>query len=165
MNEKEVPTYPIVDWIPTHPTVDMEKYPKAGDPNPLVRIGVVGSNGGKVKWISAGGGKGGDLPLGNDPNVLIPRFGWVRDGVLWAVALNRLQTRVDIYFIDVQSGKSQRVLTRDHRRLDQLAVMLNCCRRVTASSGRAGATATTTFTSTSSISRIRWQPKPSRWRN
>ena len=27
------------------------------------------------------------------------------------VALNRLQTRVDIYFVDVQSGKSQRVLT------------------------------------------------------
>jgi dipeptidyl-peptidase 4 len=111
MNEKEVPTYPIVDWIPPHPTVDMEKYPKAGDPNPLVRIGVVGSGGGKVKWISAGGGKSGDLPLGNDPNVLIPRFGWVRDGVLWAVALNRLQTRLDIYFVDVQSGKSQRVLS------------------------------------------------------
>ena len=111
MNEREVPTYPIVDWIPTHPTVDMEKYPKAGDPNPLVRIGVVPSNGGKVKWISAGGGKEGDLPLGNDPNVLIPRFGWVRDGLLWAMALNRLQTRLDIYFIDVASGKSRRVLT------------------------------------------------------
>ncbi len=110
MNEKDVPTYPIVDWIPTHPTVDMEKYPKAGDPNPLVRIGVVDSNGGKVKWIKAGG-KDGDLPLGNDPNVLIPRFGWVRDGLLWAMALNRLQTRADIYFIDVKSGKSQRVLT------------------------------------------------------
>ena len=111
MNEKEVPTYPIVDWIPTHPTVDTEKYPKAGDPNPLVRIGVVPSNGGKVRWISAGGGKEGDLPLGNDPNVLVPRFGWVRDGLLWAMALNRLQTRLDIYFIDVQSGKSRRVLT------------------------------------------------------
>ena len=57
MNEKEVPTYPIVDWIPTHPTVDMEKYPKAGDPNPRVRIGVISSRGGKVKWMSAGGGK------------------------------------------------------------------------------------------------------------
>ncbi|HZD30505.1 MAG TPA: DPP IV N-terminal domain-containing protein, partial [Candidatus Angelobacter sp.] len=111
MNEKEVPTYPIVDWIPTHPTVDMEKYPKAGDPNPVVRIGVVASSGGKVKWISAGSGKDGDLPLGNDPNVLIPRFGWVHDGLLWAMALNRLQTRLDIYFVDVQSGRSRRVLT------------------------------------------------------
>jgi dipeptidyl-peptidase-4 len=111
MNEKEVPTYPIVDWIPTHPVIDHEKYPKAGDSNPAVRIGVVSSNGGKLKWISAGGGKEGDLPLGNDPNVLIPRFGWVRDGLLWAMSLNRLQNRLDIYFVDVQSGKSRRVLT------------------------------------------------------
>jgi len=110
MNEKEVPTYPVTDWIPTHPTVDMQKYPKAGDPNPTVRIGVVSSNGGKVKWISAGGGKDGDLPLGNDSNVLIPRFGWVRDGLLWAMALNRVQDQLDIYFVDVQSGKSKRVL-------------------------------------------------------
>jgi len=111
MNEKDVPTYPIVDWLPTHPTVDMEKYPKAGDPNPVVRLGVLPSTGGKVKWISAGSGKEGDLPLGNDPNVLVPRFGWVRDGLLWAIVLNRVQTRADIYFMDVQSGKSRRVLT------------------------------------------------------
>ena len=112
MNEKDVPTYPITDWIPTHPTVDNERYPKAGDPNPVVRIGIVSSNGGKVKWIAAGGGgKDGDLPLGNDPNVLIPRFGWVRDGLLWAMALNRVQDHLDIYFVDVQSGRSKRVLS------------------------------------------------------
>ena len=64
-----------------------------------------------MKWISAGGGKDGDLPLGNDPNVLIPRFGWVRDGLLWAMALNRAQDRLDIYFVDVQSGKSKLILT------------------------------------------------------
>ena len=111
MNEKDVPLYPITDWIPTHPTVDMEKYPKAGDPNPVVRIGVVASSGGKVKWISAGGSKDGKLPLGEDPNVLIPRLGWVRDGLLWAMVLNRVQDRVDIYFVEVQSGKSQRILS------------------------------------------------------
>jgi dipeptidyl-peptidase-4 len=111
MNEKEVPTYPITDWIPTHPTIDMEKYPKAGDPNPVVRIGIVSASGNKVRWLSAGGGKEGDLPLGNDPNVLIPRFGWVRDGLLWAMSLNRLQNRLDIYFVDTQNGKSRRVLT------------------------------------------------------
>ena len=111
MNQKEVPTYPITDWIPTHPTVDLQKYPKAGDPNPVVRLGVVPSNGGKVKWLSAGSGHEGDLPLGNDPNVLVPRFGWVRDGLLWAMVLNRVQNRLDIYFVDVQSGKSKLVMT------------------------------------------------------
>ena len=34
MNETEVPQYPITDWIPTHATVDMQRYPQPGDPNP-----------------------------------------------------------------------------------------------------------------------------------
>ena len=106
MNEKEVPTYPITDWMPTHATVDQEKYPQPGDPNPGVRLGVVSSNGGKTKWLNAGGGREGGMKLCNDPDTLIPRFGWVRDGVLWAMALNRVQNHLDLYFIDVNSGKS-----------------------------------------------------------
>src|SRR6059036_285671 len=43
MDETTVPIYPIVDWLPTHAKLDMEKYPKAGDPNPNVRIGVISS--------------------------------------------------------------------------------------------------------------------------
>jgi dipeptidyl-peptidase 4 len=109
MDEKDVPTYPITDWIPTHATVDQEKYPQPGDPNPGVRLAVVGSNGGKIKWITAS--SNGALPLANDPNVLIPRFGWVRDGLLWAMALNRVQDRLDLYFVDVDNGKSQLMMT------------------------------------------------------
>ncbi len=104
-NEKEVPTYPVTDWLPTHATVDQEKYPQPGDPNPIVRLAVVGSDGGKIKWINAGTGSNSDLPLSNNPNVLIPRFGWVREGLLWAMALNRLQNQMDLYFVDVNSGK------------------------------------------------------------
>ncbi len=109
MDEKDVPTYPITDWLPTHATVDQERYPQPGDPNPGVRLAVVGSNGGKVKWITAS--SNGALPLANDPNVLIPRFGWVRNGLLWAMALNRVQDRLDLYFVDVDSGKSQLMMT------------------------------------------------------
>ena len=43
MDEKDVPTYPITDWMPTHATVDQEKYPQPGDPNPGVRLAVVGA--------------------------------------------------------------------------------------------------------------------------
>ena len=51
--------------MPTHPDVEKQKYPKSGDPNPAVRLGVVGSEGGKVKWIT----------LTKDPEFYIPRFG------------------------------------------------------------------------------------------
>jgi dipeptidyl-peptidase-4 len=87
--------------MPTHPTVDMEKYPKAGDPNPTVRLGVVSASGGKVKWIS----------LTDDPDIYIPRFGWVREGVIWAEVLNRHQDNLDLYFIDAHSGHSHKMLT------------------------------------------------------
>jgi dipeptidyl-peptidase-4 len=101
MNEKQVPTYPITDWLPTHPKVDQERYPKAGDPNPVVRLGVIAAKGGKPKWIS----------LTSDTDIYIPRFGWVRDGILWAEVLNRAQDTMDLYFIEAKSGRSRKVLT------------------------------------------------------
>ena len=101
MDETRVPAYPITDWMPTHPSVDMEKYPKAGDPNPVVRLGVISAAGGNPKWISPA----------PDSDTYIPRFGWVRDGVLWAEVLNRAQDNLDLYFIETRSGRSRKVLT------------------------------------------------------
>ena len=101
MDESKVPTYPIANLIPTHPTVDNEKYPKVGDPNPLVKLGVVDTEKGKVRWIS----------LTDDAETYIPRFGWVRDGVIWAEVLNRTEDKLDLYFVDAKSGKSRIVLT------------------------------------------------------
>jgi dipeptidyl-peptidase-4 len=112
MNEKDVPSYPITDWIPLNPDVDKQKYPKPGEPNPGVRLGVVSANGGKTKWISGGGGSGG-LPIGNDPGVLIPRFGWVREGMLWVMVMNRVQTRLDLYFVDLANGRSKLMMTEE----------------------------------------------------
>jgi dipeptidyl-peptidase-4 len=111
MNEKEVPSYPITDWIPTHATVDQEKFPQPGDPNPGVRLGIVSSNGDKTKWITAGGGTDGSLKLGSDPDTLIPRFGWVNDSIIWAMALNRVQDRMDLYFVDINNGRSKLIMT------------------------------------------------------
>src|SRR5206468_12819223 len=45
MDETRVPSYPIEDWSATHAKVDMEKYPQPGDPNPAVKLGVVGASG------------------------------------------------------------------------------------------------------------------------
>jgi dipeptidyl-peptidase-4 len=101
MDETKVTTYPITDWMPTHPTVDNEKYPKVGDANPVVKLGVVDAEKSKVHWIS----------LTTDEDTYIPRFGWVRDGILWAEVLNRTQDKMDLYFVDAKSGKSTKVLT------------------------------------------------------
>jgi dipeptidyl-peptidase-4 len=101
MDETKVPTYPIANLIPTHPTVDYEKYPKVGDANPTVKLGVVDPDKGKVRWVS----------LAKDEEAYIPRFGWVRDGLVWAEVLNRRQDRMELYFVDSKTGKSANVLT------------------------------------------------------
>ncbi|MGO9086977.1 MAG: alpha/beta fold hydrolase [Candidatus Sulfotelmatobacter sp.] len=103
MDETRVPAYPITDWTPTHPSVDQEKYPKVGDPNPVVKLGVVDADKGKVRWIS--------LSSDSDEDTYIPRFGWAGDGVIWAEVLNRTQDKMDLYFADARSGKSRIVLT------------------------------------------------------
>lgn len=101
MDESRVPTYPITDWLPTHPHVEQEKYPKAGDPNPAVRLGVVSSDGGKPRWIK----------LTDNDDTYIPRFGWLREGWAWAEVLDRKQDQLDLYFIETRSGKTRKVLT------------------------------------------------------
>ena len=101
MDERSVPTYPITDYMPTHPTVDEEKYPKAGDPNPQVQLGVVNSDGGRTKWVN----------LVGTEDAYIPRFGWVRDGLLYAFVLNRAQNKLNLYFIEPNTGRSEIVLT------------------------------------------------------
>lgn len=101
MDETQVPTYPITDWLPVHAKADMQKFPQAGDTNPTVKLGVVSATGGKVKWLS----------LTDDPDIYVPRFGWVRDGLAWGEVLNRAQDTMDLYFVDTHSGHTHKVLT------------------------------------------------------
>jgi dipeptidyl-peptidase-4 len=101
MDETRVPTYPITDFLPVNAEVQKEKYPKPGDPNPAVKLGVVSAKGGGIKWIS----------LTDNPDIYIPRFGWVRDGLVWAEVLNRAQDTMDLYFIEAKSGRSRKVLS------------------------------------------------------
>jgi dipeptidyl-peptidase-4 len=101
MNETAVPEYPITDWIPTHATVEQQRYPQPGDPNPAVRVGVVSAAGGNTVWVS--------LPIraGQD---YIPRFGWVDAKTLWIETLTRDQQHRDLYFADAATGQAHAVL-------------------------------------------------------
>ena len=51
MDESAVPEYPIVDWLSREAEIDRQRYPKAGEANPGVRIGVVDLDG-HSKWLS-----------------------------------------------------------------------------------------------------------------
>ena len=102
MNETNVPEYPISDWIPTHATIDHQRYPQPGDPNPVVRVGVVKASGGKTVWIK--------VPI-QDGNDYIPRFGWVNPGTIWIETLARDHKHRSIYFADPQHGVAKLAYT------------------------------------------------------
>jgi dipeptidyl-peptidase-4 len=101
MDEAAVPEYPITDWIPTHATVDMQRYPQPGDANPTVRVGVVSAAGGGMVWV--------ELPIraGQD---YIPRFGWVDAKTVWIETITRDHKHRDIYFADAATGQAHAVL-------------------------------------------------------
>ena len=104
MNEASVPQYPLVDFIPVHAAVDEQRYPQPGDPNPAVRVGIVGAGGGATRWLKI------PLDAGND---YIPRFGWVNPRVVWVETLTRNQQHEDLWFADVHTGEIRRVLAQE----------------------------------------------------
>ncbi|MBI1900444.1 MAG: DPP IV N-terminal domain-containing protein [Planctomycetia bacterium] len=59
---------PIVAPEPGRPVVERQRYPKAGDPNPRVKVGVVAAKGGPVRWI--------DLKDYPPESTLVTRVGW-----------------------------------------------------------------------------------------
>jgi len=101
MDEANVPQYPITDFIPTHATVDLQRYPQPGDPAPAVRVGVISAGGGRTTWVR----------LPNHPGLdYVPRFGWVDRRTLWVETLSRDHKQRDLFFVDTNSNQSRLVL-------------------------------------------------------
>src|SRR6185369_6264184 len=51
IDDTPVPTFPVVDHIPAGQVLEQTPYPRSGDPNPLVKIGVVRAGGSPVQWF------------------------------------------------------------------------------------------------------------------
>ena len=50
MDENKVPVFPIVSEEGVHGYTEATRYPKAGDPNPEVKIGMITPEGGQIQW-------------------------------------------------------------------------------------------------------------------
>lgn len=100
-DERAVPRYPLVDDIRYDVTVDRQPYPKPGDPNPIVRIGVVSQGGEGVRWIETS----------HYSDFLIVSVSWTPDSraVVFQVQ-DRAQTWLELNRGDAVTGSSRRVL-------------------------------------------------------
>ena len=105
LDQQQVPTYPISDWVPADAEVDFQRYPKAGDPNPRARVGVV-----DIGWAERGGASVTDVRWLDQAAEYTPRFGWIDAGQAWAQLLDRAQRELELVAFDVESGKSRTLL-------------------------------------------------------
>ena len=101
-DETPVPEIPIVDYLPTYPEVEWQRYPKAGGPLPVVRVGVLDLASGGTVWLATG-----------DPEShYFPRVHWSPDGSHLVVSqLDRDQNRLDLLSCDAAAGACETLLT------------------------------------------------------
>jgi len=99
-DETPVGVVPITgDAIP-YPDLEHQWYPKAGTANPVVRLGVVGLDGGEPRWIDTGEG-----------DFYLPRAGWTPSGMVWVQRLNRDQNVLDLMVADPTTGRVRTLVT------------------------------------------------------
>ena len=99
LNEESVPEFTVVDHLPYRLGVETWAYPKAGDPNPTVKLGVVTVAGGTPTWI--------DTDEYAPIQFLIVGVDWTPDSrhVVYQVQ-DREQTWLDLKLGDAGTGKS-----------------------------------------------------------
>ncbi len=108
-DQRDVPRYPIVDWIPIHPDVRWQWYPKAGDANPTVRIGVVPAAApAAAAETSVPASR--FIDVAASPDIYFPRVSWTPDGRVAVMRLDRQQTHLDLLVCDPATGAARRVL-------------------------------------------------------
>jgi dipeptidyl-peptidase 4 len=95
------PIYPQVSLLNARGVLEPERYPKAGDPNAEVRVGIVSVTGGETKWMDFGEPRG----------ALLARVVWSPSSrEVMAERLNRVQNKLDLLMADISTGASHTVL-------------------------------------------------------
>jgi len=100
-DESGVSIQHYVDVSPWTPRVITQRYPKVGEKNPSVKLGIVDVQKGLPTWVD----------LSSQPYEYIVRARWLPDGKSLSVqTMNRLQTEKDLLFANRATGQVTHVL-------------------------------------------------------
>lgn len=97
LDQSRVSTFPLVRYPAdsAYAAVQYMKYPKAGQPNSLVSIGVVDVRSGATQRVN----------LGENDDIYVPRIQWTANPeVLSIQRLNRKQDTLDLLFFNIADG-------------------------------------------------------------
>jgi len=99
-DDSKVPVFPIYRENGQHGYLENQRYPKAGDPNPQVKIGIITVSDPKTVWA--------DFDQSADQYFGMPF--WSPDNELWTQWMNRRQDSLIVYRIDKSNGSRKQVL-------------------------------------------------------
>ncbi|HEX6982680.1 MAG TPA: S9 family peptidase [Balneolaceae bacterium] len=102
-DESNVKEFFMMDWGTLYPEQTRWKYPKAGEENSVVKIGVYDLSSGETTWMNIDANK----------NQYIPRINWTHDsGVLAIRRMNRLQNKRELILADANTGEMEIIKTQ-----------------------------------------------------
>ena len=95
-DQGHIRTYVLKDELGQYPELTRIHYPKVGERNSLVQMGVVDVKRGRTRW----------LDLGSETDIYIPRLYWTgREGQAAFYRLDRRQQALELVLADTRSGK------------------------------------------------------------
>lgn len=99
-DERQVPIYKLTDYQGFDETFDSLPYPRVGDKNPTVRIGVIEISNKSKQWMKV------ELSDG-----YIPRIYWTsEEGKLALMHLNRKQNHLTLFMTNARTGEAQSIM-------------------------------------------------------
>jgi len=101
-DQTKVPLIQLAKWDSLHFNFLTYHYPKPGDNNSVVKVGIVNIENGKTVWAD----------LGGEENIYVPRVKFTSDPSLLSIQkLNRLQNKLDLLFVDTKTGSAKTIIT------------------------------------------------------
>jgi len=98
-DDAPVNEYTVINNTTKKQTVEVARYPRAGEPNPKARVGTVSVAGGPVRWI--------ELDSYLEGTYLITRIGWMPDSErIFFFVQDRAQTWLDFNTISKRGGQA-----------------------------------------------------------
>lgn len=102
IDQARVKEFHLIDQMPVYNEIFKLKYPKAGEKNAIVKVGVADLEGGEITWMD----------IGEETDIYIPRIFWTNSSDKLAIMrLNRLQNHLELLMADTETGESEVVIT------------------------------------------------------
>jgi dipeptidyl-peptidase-4 len=108
-DQSAVPAMPIINELDLYPKVSTLRYPKAGEPNSRVQVGIIHLGTARPTW----------LDVGPDTGQYFARMEWVGSDSVVVQRMPRKQNRVDVMLLSAATGRGRIVMTdRDSAYVD-----------------------------------------------